>query len=168
MNIYSFLYIHAFLVHTNYKDTLLSWFQAECNCRKTGRGVESSIPTSVRNQFQRQDTDTATYTFGSDAGPEDPSGHFRQEERLEDGSVRGRYGYTDPNGLIKIVDYFADESGFHILHVKTQAAKRKNQRKEPEHSEPFGPFLGVLPPFLPKYKSGVTNNDLGDFPVNEI
>lgn len=153
------------MVHNSVSSIL---FQAECNCKKAGYGVETKIPAGVRSQFHRQDTETGAYTFGYDTGPDDSSGHFRQEERLEDGSVRGRYGYTDPNGLVKIVDYFADESGFHILHVKTQAPKKKDPRRESDHSEPFGPFLGVLPPFLPKYKSDAANDDLDDFPINEI
>ncbi|OQR70614.1 hypothetical protein BIW11_11524, partial [Tropilaelaps mercedesae] len=142
---------------------------AECNCKKTGYGIESKIPAGVRTEFQFQDTDTSEYSFGYDTGPENPSGHFRLEERMEDGSVRGRYGYTDPNGLLKIVEYFADDSGFHILNVKTQSPKAKQESKVIDHPEPFGPFLGVLPPFLQRYKSDLpSDNNKLDFAVNEI
>lgn len=130
--------------------------------------MESKIPAGVRNQFQRQKSGTGEYSSGHDKGSEDAAGHFRHEERLDDGSVRGRYGYTDSNGLQKVVEYFADESGFHILHVKIQAPSQNSPAKATDHPEPFSPFLGVLPPFVPKYKSDVASDGHNDFAVNEI
>lgn len=92
-------------------------------------------------------------------------GHWRQEQKQEDGSVRGRYGYTDSNGLVKIVEYYADDSGFHVLHVKTQVPK--HHVDSDAHHDTFSPFLGVLPPFIADRHR---DDDPGsmDFPVNEI
>ncbi|XP_046414637.1 uncharacterized protein LOC124176872 isoform X1 [Neodiprion fabricii] len=45
-----------------------------------------------------------TYIFGYDTG-DGKNRHFRLEERLRDGSVKGHYGYYDANGKLKMVEY---------------------------------------------------------------
>lgn len=37
---------------------------------------------------------------------------YRREDSDDTGAVRGSYGYTDANGLYRIVDYVADDNGF--------------------------------------------------------
>lgn len=37
---------------------------------------------------------------------------YRVETRSPDGTVTGRYGYVDPRGVLRIVDYVADRRGY--------------------------------------------------------
>ena len=37
---------------------------------------------------------------------------YREETRDANGRVQGRYGYVDPNGILRTVEYLADEYGF--------------------------------------------------------
>ncbi|CAL1277102.1 unnamed protein product [Larinioides sclopetarius] len=38
----------------------------------------------------------------------------RQEVANGNGAVKGKYGYTDPNGNYREVEYNADENGYHV------------------------------------------------------
>lgn len=38
---------------------------------------------------------------------------FRSEQRMPGGAVRGSYGFRDANGVYRLVEYVADETGFH-------------------------------------------------------
>lgn len=38
---------------------------------------------------------------------------MREESRLSDGTVVGRYGYTDPFGVFRIVQYVAGHNGYY-------------------------------------------------------
>lgn len=52
------------------------------------------------------------YNFNYDTNDEYGNKQFRKEDSDDTGAVRGSYGYTDANGLYRIVDYVADENGF--------------------------------------------------------
>ncbi|XP_013772778.1 cell wall protein IFF6-like [Limulus polyphemus] len=61
-------------------------------------------------QYHSQ-TDRGTYNFGYDTGLFGAHS-FRQEYRDENGVVRGRYGYTDPYGKLRVVYYEAGPLGY--------------------------------------------------------
>jgi hypothetical protein len=42
------------------------------------------------------------------------SGQYRREQRHHDGSVTGTYGWVDPNGILRLTDYIADDGGYRI------------------------------------------------------
>ncbi|KAG1684097.1 Adult-specific rigid cuticular protein 12.4 [Nymphon striatum] len=52
------------------------------------------------------------YKFGFDTGTSELGRVFRQEKKLDDGTVIGRYGYVDANGKQRIVNYSAGKDGF--------------------------------------------------------
>ena len=59
-----------------------------------------------------------TYNFSYDTGDElklaaDGPRLMRQESRLPDGTVLGRYGYTDPFGVFRQVEYVAGPDGYY-------------------------------------------------------
>lgn len=64
---------------------------------------EFGFDTSRRNESTRQPE-----VGGSRAAPR----LMREEMRLEDGTVIGRYGYTDPFNVFRIVQYVAGEDGY--------------------------------------------------------
>lgn len=43
------------------------------------------------------------------------SGQYRKEVRHEDGSQEGTYGWVDPNGVLRLFDYIADDLGYRIV-----------------------------------------------------
>merc|ERR1712241_1021596 len=43
------------------------------------------------------------------------SGQYRKEVRHEDGSQEGTYGWVDPNGVLRLFDYVADNQGYRIV-----------------------------------------------------
>lgn len=61
-------------------------------------------------QFDTRDRHGA-YNFGYDTGV-GGAHQFHQESRDEFGRVRGRYGYTDPNGKLRLVYYSSGEGGY--------------------------------------------------------
>lgn len=52
------------------------------------------------------------YNFGYDVKDEYGNHQYRKEESDSQGNVRGSYGYTDANGVFRVVDYVADVNGF--------------------------------------------------------
>lgn len=120
-----------------------------------GYGRVVPIPAGGRVQYQLLNRDT--YQFGYDTGT-GPSQSFREESRDSDGTVRGRYGYIDPLGALHIVEYMADHTGFHILSslkltAETTPTKAPTTPKPTRPSRPPArlPFLGPIPPFLPRH-----------------
>ncbi|KAG8186252.1 hypothetical protein JTE90_004228 [Oedothorax gibbosus] len=55
------------------------------------------------------------YNFGYDIGDNFGNTQFREENKDEDGVVRGSYGYRDPSGMYRHVSYVADAGGFHAV-----------------------------------------------------
>lgn len=52
------------------------------------------------------------YSFDYNAADDEGNTHYRNEQGDEQGNVRGTYGYTDNQGLYRIVEYVADANGF--------------------------------------------------------
>jgi hypothetical protein len=62
------------------------------------------------------------------------SGQVRKEDRLDDGTVVGSYGWVDANGILRLYDYVADDNGYRI--VKTRLVDVKKQQLLPPDLEP--------------------------------
>ena len=43
------------------------------------------------------------------------SGQYRKEILHPDGSQEGTYGWVDPNGVLRLFDYLADDQGYRIV-----------------------------------------------------
>merc|ERR1719305_604391 len=43
------------------------------------------------------------------------SGQYRKEILRPDGSQEGTYGWVDPNGVLRLFDYIADNFGYRIV-----------------------------------------------------
>jgi len=52
------------------------------------------------------------YQFSYSTGTEGPAQMFRQEQKGASGLVTGRYGYVDPYGTLRVVQYEAGPEGF--------------------------------------------------------
>ncbi len=98
-----------------------------------GDGIyQDQYPTvSLGSQTFTMDAQSGAYTFGYDTGKSEVSFEragfsdfflgregvdehqsYRVETRSPDGTVTGRYGYIDPMGVLRVVDYVADHRGF--------------------------------------------------------
>lgn len=108
-------------------------------------GREVPIPAGTKARYHIENHKGAgSYKFGYDTGS-GPSQSFRQEERDPDGNVRGRYGYVDPTGTLRVVEYKAGVGGFQVLRISS--ATPEEPRPKPIVRPPT-PFVGPLPPFL--------------------
>ncbi|XP_022247156.1 uncharacterized protein LOC111086856 [Limulus polyphemus] len=75
---------------------------------------------------------------------------FREEERNQNGTVQGKWGYLDDFGVLRVTEYRADSMGFHIV-ARHVLIKTETFIKPPRPAvNPSFPFIGPLPPFIPK------------------
>lgn len=63
-------------------------------------------PIQYHSQSQK-----GTYNWGYDTGLYGAH-QFHQENRDERGTVRGRYGYTDPDGKLRLTYYTSGANGY--------------------------------------------------------
>ncbi|CAL1263476.1 unnamed protein product [Larinioides sclopetarius] len=53
------------------------------------------------------------YEFGYSMNDGNGTTQHRQEIRLENGDIKGSYGYVDPLGVYRKVEYYTDATGYH-------------------------------------------------------
>lgn len=59
-------------------------------------------------KFYNRHNDDGSYTYGYEGA----DGSFKIETKLATGEVKGKYGYTDETGKVRIVEYGANKYGF--------------------------------------------------------
>lgn len=64
-------------------------------------------PVAILKQINRHNED-GSYTYGFEGA----DGSFKIETKLANGDVKGKYGFVDDGGKVRIVQYGADEHGF--------------------------------------------------------
>lgn len=60
---------------------------------------------------------------------------YREEKMDDNGYLTGRYGYKDPYGLYREVEYQADKDGFKVSSIKTNEPGTDNQDPADAHFE---------------------------------
>lgn len=86
-------------------------------------------------------SDPASYQFSYNTGDSGPAKMFREEQRAASGQVTGKYGYVDPYGHMRIVQYEAGPQGFiargdvgpdrEAMRIARQLADQDYQEKLP-------------------------------------
>ena len=75
----------------------------------------------VHNPIQyHSQTPRGSYNYGYDTGLYG-SHQFHQENKDNHGVVRGRYGYTDPDGKLRLTYYTAGPDGYNVIKDTTPA-----------------------------------------------
>merc|ERR1719266_2245223 len=76
--------------------------------QQAGAGLETPTPVPILRYIDSQNAD-GSYTYGFEGA----DGTYKLETRLADGSVRGKYGYYDPEGQLRETTYGSTkETGF--------------------------------------------------------
>merc|ERR1712210_262198 len=68
--------------------------------------LETSTPVPILRYIDSQNAD-GSYTYGFEGA----DGTYKIETRLADGQVRGKYGYYDPEGVLREASYGATKEG---------------------------------------------------------
>merc|ERR1711988_763124 len=68
--------------------------------------LETSTPVPILRYIDSQNAD-GSYTYGFEGA----DGTYKIETRLADGQVRGKYGYYDPEGILREATYGATKEG---------------------------------------------------------
>lgn len=86
-------------------------------------------------------SDPASYQFSYNTGDTGAAKMFREEQRSANGQVNGKYGYVDPYGHMRIVQYEAGPQGFiargdvgpdrEAMRIARQLADQDYQEKLP-------------------------------------
>lgn len=91
----------------------------------------------VHNPIQyHSQKESGAYNYGYDTGLFG-SHQFHQERKDAQGDVRGRYGYTDPDGKLRLVYYTAGRDGYNI--VKDVDASSKDAKDDLSARPPSRP-----------------------------
>ncbi|XP_063705930.1 fibrous sheath CABYR-binding protein [Culicoides brevitarsis] len=93
-------------------------------------------PVPILKQINRHNED-GSYTYGYEGA----DGSFKIETKLATGEVKGKYGYTDETGKVRIVEYGANKYGF----------------------QPSGEGITVAPPTLVDETTDKNGNLLPDY-----
>ncbi|KAG5900614.1 hypothetical protein JTB14_017466 [Gonioctena quinquepunctata] len=73
----------------------------------SGPAEARPTPIAILKQINRHNED-GSYTYGYEAG----DGTFKIETKLPTGEVKGKYGYVDDVGKVRVVEYGATKYGF--------------------------------------------------------
>ncbi|XP_059473092.1 uncharacterized protein LOC132195243 [Neocloeon triangulifer] len=100
-----------------------------------------TIPASGRALFSKMNLD-GSYHFGYDTGSGQHQS-YREEKRFPGGRIEGKYGYVDPDGVLRVVEYVADQRGY-----------RSRLTTRNVNSGGSFPFIGPIPsPLLARARS---------------
>ncbi|XP_013794683.1 cuticle protein 6-like [Limulus polyphemus] len=137
---------------TNFRQVIVILTASLCSVMSVFDGFEYEVPalSNVKTNYLIQNyAGFGTYKYGYDTGS-GPGQSFKQEERAENGTVRGRWGYIDPYGNLRVTEYLADATGYHILHRRIVNLHSEEPIVKPPRpvKRPPGPFIGPLPPFI--------------------
>lgn len=66
-------------------------------------------------QYQRLNPSHGTYNYGYDTGLSGSHSFHQEKKDPITGTVRGRYGYTDPNGHLRLTNYEAGPNGYNVV-----------------------------------------------------
>ncbi|XP_066594135.1 uncharacterized protein [Prorops nasuta] len=75
--------------------------------RQTANAPKPTAPVAILKQINRHNED-GSYTYGFEGA----DGSFKIETKLPTGDVKGKYGFVDDTGKVRVVEYGANQYGF--------------------------------------------------------
>uniref|UniRef100_T1PCV9 Cuticle protein n=1 Tax=Musca domestica TaxID=7370 RepID=T1PCV9_MUSDO len=105
----------------------------------TAQEVPRPTPVPILKQINKHNED-GSYTYGYEGA----DGSFKIETKLATGEVKGKYGYVDETGKVRVVEYGANKYGF----------------------QPSGEGITVAPPTLVDETRREPDPDYEEEPVN--
>lgn len=66
-------------------------------------------------QYQRFNPSHGSYNYGYDTGLSGSHSFHQENKDPHTGTVRGRFGYTDPNGHLRLTNYEAGPNGYNVV-----------------------------------------------------
>lgn len=75
--------------------------------RSSSQAQAPPAPVAILKQINRHNED-GSYTYGYEGA----DGSFKIETKLATGEVKGKYGYVDETGKVRVVEYGANKYGF--------------------------------------------------------
>lgn len=75
--------------------------------RQQAAAAPKPTPVAILKQINRHNED-GSYTYGFEGG----DGSFKIETKLANGEVKGKYGFVDDTGKVRVVEYGANQYGF--------------------------------------------------------
>ncbi|XP_069701786.1 cuticle protein 6-like [Periplaneta americana] len=82
------------------------------------------IPANEEAHFKILNALDGSYHFGYDTGLMKYQS-FREEIRDADGHVRGKFGFIDPQGVLRITEYVADTLGYRTRQTTHYLVKKE-------------------------------------------
>ena len=94
-------------------------------------------------------------------------GQIRKENRLDDGTVIGSYGWVDANGLLRLYDYIADDKGYRIVKTRFVEVGKQDSIDGAKIEEALSVQTTQIPPvvFVKKLKN--KNKDAIDNSISD-
>merc|ERR1719472_354322 len=83
--------------------------------------LETSTPVPILRYIDSQNAD-GSYTYGFEGA----DGTYKIETRLADGQVRGKYGYYDPEGVLRAASHLQHSHG--ALHAQLHLSSAMMQK----------------------------------------
>ncbi|CAL1277100.1 unnamed protein product [Larinioides sclopetarius] len=74
--------------------------------------IKNGLPSKTV-RIEKENEISRPYEFGFQMNDGNGTTQHRQEMREENGDVKGSYGYVDPYGVYRKVEYYTDETGYH-------------------------------------------------------
>ncbi|CAH1646414.1 unnamed protein product [Spodoptera littoralis] len=101
-----------------------------------------TTPVPILKQINRHNED-GSYTYGYEAA----DGSFKIETKAPNGEVKGKYGYKDDTGKVRVIEYGANKYGFQpagegitvapptlVDETKEERQRQKQQQQQPQQS----------------------------------
>lgn len=94
-------------------------------------------------QYQRFNPSHGSYNYGYDTGLSGSHSFHQENKDPVTGTVRGRFGYTDPNGHLRLTNYEAGPNGYNVISSAqvTHAKPLVPVASGPHHSD----YVAVSP-----------------------